>query len=109
MAKGRPRRLERFMEARHTSAQRAAVPDPEITGLCPPPILERPNLSQSINWAALQDLLQGSVPEHLTLEVRPAARRIRGFSLMPISGKRPFVKLVDQMRGGMHTPKRAAR
>lgn len=68
LAKGRPEGIERFMEAATTSAQRAASLTQRLLAFSRRQSLNAQPVSVNQLVLALQDLLQGSVPEHLTLK-----------------------------------------
>lgn len=68
LASGNPQGIERFMEAANTSAQRAASLTQRLLAFSRRQSLNAKPVSVNQLVLALQDLLYGSVPEHLTLQ-----------------------------------------
>lgn len=68
LASGNPEGIERFMEAANTSAQRAASLTQRLLAFSRRQSLNAKPVSVNQLVLALQDLLRGSVPEHLNLQ-----------------------------------------
>lgn len=69
LASGNTDGIERFMDAANTSAQRAASLTQRLLAFSRRQSLNAKPVSVNHLILALQDLLQGSVPEHLTLQL----------------------------------------